>query len=144
MIENFSRHEMNLDQRMALWRWSPDLAVSKPRQPFFNSVAELRDAINGKVVSLVAPGDMMIQLWASQLGDNALDAGTTVVLWQSDPAARARGKFAARGVVVYQWESIPLGCGCVDVVMPVVVYEDSWIPSVENDFRTGDQTPYQG
>ena len=129
VVENFSRHAFNRDQRSVLNLVGLE-AADGARAPFFHSAADFVEQIRGKVVSAVLPGDILRDCWAA----NLIPDGTVLVGWRTDQSARNRGRFAIRGLVIHEFVA----------GAPVKIWDMEVEPIVESDFRTGEQFPYQG
>lgn len=129
LVINNSRHEFNDDQVRALRANGFD-PEEQARSPFFNDAQDLADEIAHRVTHTIFPGDLLLECWA----DGLIPDGTVLIKWRADDAARARGRFAARGLVMFEWRD----------GRPVVVLDDAIQPTVEVDLRTGEQFEYQG
>lgn len=129
-VENYSRHPFNSDQIGVLKseEFEPE---SGARAPFFEDAQDFVAQVGGKTVSAVVPGDILRDCWA---GDATIPDGTTLVGWRTDKDARKRGRFAVRGMVVHRWERGG----------PTKLLDTEIEPTVENDFRTGEEFPYGG
>jgi len=149
MIYNYSRHDLNADQLAALEVAFGEVEVSPPLNPFFVSAEDVKKKLDGKTSVAVIPGALLLEVMT---GDG-FRAGTTIVVFRADQSARKRGRFAAIGMQVFQWQEINLPMtwgepfavegGC-SVVKPVLIHKSEITPTVEQDFRTGELFPYEG
>ena len=134
-IKNFSRHPFNADQKRAL-RYLGYEPEDGARAPFFKGAQDFVDQVGGSVASAVVPGDIMRDCWA---GEAEIPEGTVFVGWITDWAARERKRFAVRGYVVHEWKSTLSGG-----TSPRKTDTGDIVPTVENDFQTGEEFPYAG
>lgn len=130
-IKNFSRHELNTDQIKAVRSVVEDAEFGVPSSPFFTGVRHLYESINGHVSVIVAPGAMLLELWSAQVG-TGLSGETVILVFESDQAARKRGRFAATKLKVFRWVS------GAPALTDIVAIE----PTVENNFSDGAECSY--
>ena len=136
-VQNFSRHDLNKDQKEAVLALFPDAEFGEPLKPLFRDEAHLRERLDGQVSVAVVPGPMLLGLWADR--DAALSEGTTIIIFEADQAARKRGRFAARGIRVFKWQWVDPG---VFMVAPRLTHSVEIVPTVENNFSDGKAFPY--
>jgi hypothetical protein len=134
-VRNFSKHDLNGDQRRALRKGLGEVRFESPSAPFFQSAAHLRQSIEGHTSVVVAPGAMLLELWA-EATERPMQFGTTIVVFGQDQAARQRGRFAAASISIFGWmerDGYP---------QPTLVYQADICPTVENNFSDGQEFPY--
>lgn len=129
-VHNFSRHDFNGDQVVALKQvFGEGVALGQPEAPFFKDVNDLVAKVSGEVASLVVPWDLLMEAIAGQM----FAAGTTLIAWRADEAARKRGAFAAKGVTVYD---LRVGGAWAKSAQADIS------PTEEVNFQTGEVAPY--
>ncbi len=143
-IRNFSRHKPNIDQIKAVRSVIVDAEFDAPSSPFFEDIRHLRESINGHISIVVAPGAMLLELWSAQ-GDDGLSEGTTILIFESDQAARKRARFAAIKLKAFKIEKLSIAtydghefCLFVPALTDQIIIE----PTVENNFSDGAEFPY--
>lgn len=156
-IENYLRHPFNIDQVDAIRRVFPDAEIGKPLKPFFDDASDFIAKVGGKTSSAVVPGDIFRDCWARQSFGSMYDdpsgsgipVNTVIIGWRTDLEARKRGRFAVRGIVVHEWQKVIFSANCAGepdcygaIVMPVEIIRVDLVPTVESDFRTGEEFPY--
>lgn len=127
-VKNFSRHRFNGDQRCALLEnnYTPEDGA---RSPFFKNARDLTEQTQGEIASIVAPMGMLLEALAT---GHIFGWDTTIINWIADEDARKRGRFAVRGMQVFQVQD-----GKVILLNQVEID-----PLVESDFKTGEEFPY--
>jgi hypothetical protein len=161
-IRNLSRHEFNTDQRKALTDMAMELSdaevvrLGAPENTFFEDVEHFASEVSGETVSATAPGEIFLELWArtplgpqGEIDMHLIAPGTRIIKWISDQEARDRRHFAVRGIKVYEWKETAFVANHIgepdawgSAILPRVVYEKKIEPTVENDFRTGEEFNY--
>jgi len=129
-VSNFSRHDLNVDQVRAIQTWR-EMEIGLTLKPFFTSAEHLRSQIDGQTSVVVAPGAMLLELWADH---QPLADGTRIIQFGADQSARKRGCFAATSITIFAWVN----------GRPVKIHQEAIVPTVEQSFRSGEVTPYAG
>lgn len=132
-VKNFSRHPFNTDQIKALLAagFTPDMNCENP---FFESAEDLIQKTDGTISSIVAPMGMLLEALSKEKNMKWV---VTIIDWTADKFARNRGRFATRGMKIFDvyWDS-KTG-NSVKMIKNVIIS-----PTVENDFKTGAEIPY--
>lgn len=129
-VNNFSRHNLNQDQINAIQTWR-NIEIGETLKPFFTSAEHLRSQIDGQTSVVVAPGAMLLELWADP---QPLTDGTRIIQFGADQSARKRGCFAATALTIFAWVN----------GRPVKIHQEVIAPTVEQNFRSGEIVPYAG
>jgi hypothetical protein len=133
-IQNFSRHELNTDQKEAILDAFPRATFGPALAPFFKDASDLASKINGKTSVAVIPGALLLDTIAGQM----IASGTSILVFDLDQAARKRGRFAARGLKVFEF--------VVGVPSGIVQLHRTWhktiVPTIENSFSDGEEFVY--
>lgn len=126
MVKNFSRHKFNKDQENILmelgYKYDDEVL-----NPFFKDAIDFAQQTNGSICSLVAPLGIVLECIA--LGEQY---SSRILIWKADKDARARNRFATRGVTIFSIHN-----GAVYKTGDIV-----YTPTVENDFQTGEEFEY--
>ena len=143
-VSNFSRHDLNVDQVAAIKAVLPSAQIGETLKPFFTGADDVRSKLNGKVSVAVVPGAMLLEVEA----DQGFAEGTVILAFEADQAARKRGRFAARGLKVFEWVEKHAYIGGPFVttpryIGPVLTSETAIVPTVENNFSDGQEFPYE-
>lgn len=132
MVKNFSRHPFNTDQKALLteagYEFNDEIIA-----PFFRDAKDFVKQTTGEIsqtISVVAPMNILLEVLASEENQNY---NATLLVWRADEIARKRGRFATRGLQLFH------------ILHRKIILLASYdaIPTVENDFKTGEEFPYQ-
>lgn len=133
-VKNFSRHKFNSDQLDALSKKGSKMSLQRNHalSPFFKDSADLIRQTQHGICSLVAPMGLLLEAIAS---GNAISGWNAIIIdWVADEAARKRGRFATRGMRIFR----------VDEGSVELIHSATFDPEVENDYKTGEEFPYEG
>lgn len=102
MINNYSRHALNNDQKKLvttamvdkLLEWS---AISEPLSPFFKDASDFKEKVNGTVSIAVVPADILLDALERKLS-------ATLLFFRADQQARSKGYFATASMRIFTIE----------------------------------------
>jgi len=126
-VYNYSRHELTKDQLELLKEAIGEFEVSKPLNPTFRDGRHLKEEIQDKTVSLVAPFNLFFDALLEGLTAN-------IISWHADIEARKKGYFATNKCTIY---FIAEG-----EVVARRTYTLNHKPTEAVDFRTGEKRNY--